>query len=111
MKTVQIFAFNRALRTLNALGAKYKIVLPNGASFEGLKTMETEQRTGKFAHTGYVDAVRAMEIGSVLVFETPEGGRPESFRSAISGVASFAFGRNACTTHLSGRTVEILREA
>lgn len=113
---VKEIAFRRALQTIEALGYKYKIIANDGTEYGDLavvvpKVRKTRVVVNNFRNTGYRERLAAMAVGEVVDFEAPDGDSAKNFQSAISSKATRLWGQGSHTTHVYGRTVQVLREA
>jgi hypothetical protein len=106
--SVQEIAAKRALRILDALGAKYDISLPDGTKFKRVR--KNADRQHDFTTTGYNEKIPLLKVGSSEKIPF-NGFRPEALRGAIAAKANQKFGKAACITHIDKASghIEILR--
>lgn len=109
-------AINMAVQNLNAAGCRYFIIKPDGTELGDRTLLEPEKgrrkygpRVHNFKATGYMERIDKMAVGSVEVFEAPEGATPEAYRKVIAARGFAKFGRgNFMTTITEGR-IEAMR--
>lgn len=109
-------AINKAIRLLDAAKAQYKIITEDGQEFGELEVMVRVKHSARhrvFAETGYIEKIKPMVIGDVVVLSPPEGSTCEQMRSAVCGTLNRMYGAGACMTTINKVTnqVEILRIA
>lgn len=105
-----------AVRNLKAANCQFAIITPSGEKLGELTIVRNGGGKGSkrfhFKQTGYVDKVKAMEVGDVLEFSAPEGVPIEHYRSAITSAASKTFGAGSTMSHIKdGAIVEVMRVA
>lgn len=101
MNPLQTKVFNEALRNLNALKAKYKIVLEDGSEYGDLVLAPPERPKVKRSTPGtfsvfYRPYVEHLEVGDTV--EVPGRGDPEAMRSAMSGWLTAHYGQGNVKT-------------
>ena len=100
MENIRKQILERCLKQLAAIGAEYAVVI-EGEKYGNLEIAKTEnkpKRTRKrdrwASIAGYVkEQIQKMEIGDVVVFDTPEGENTASFQSHISHQAFNILGK------------------
>ena len=108
----------RAVTLLLACGCTFVLSKPDGEIVEhGMQASppiipvikpHRKRTVHHFKTTGYIDRIKAMQVGDVEVFET--AGYPfEAYRSAISSQASHQWGKGNGTSIKQGSTVQLLR--
>jgi hypothetical protein len=114
-------ALTKALRTLDALGAKYKVVTATGEEFGDLVVKKAP--SGKpsvprndYKHLGYVEVVSTLKVGDVAVLPVPEEldkNGADKYRGTVASKANQLFGRGSAVTAWAEdrRAIEILRIA
>jgi len=113
---IKALALAKALMMLDASGAKYKVITPDGAEFGELevKPVSTRKKTNNFAKDmGYIDSVRAMAVHDVLQWTFPSLPEANAFRAALASAISKAFGNGNSMTAVNKDTfvVEAMRLA
>ena len=107
-------AINKAIRLLDAVKAKYKIITEDGEEFGELEVMVKPKyslRRRVFAETGYIEKIKPMAVGDVVTLSPPDGSTCEQMRSAVCGTLNRMYGAGACMTTINKVTnqVEVLR--
>jgi hypothetical protein len=109
-------ALVRALRTLDVLGAKYKVITATGeehGELEVVKRQSGEPRN-HFKQLGYAEVVAALNVGDVAKLPLPSDMSPdnaERYRGTIASKACQLWGKgNTMTAWADDRqAIEILR--
>lgn len=104
----------QAIRLLNATGAQYKIIAPDGqehGTLEVLRKPLITRRHNHFAKSGFIDRIKACAVAEVLVLDVPDDSTADEFRKAVCSAASRHLGNGNYTTNINGETVELLRIA
>lgn len=111
---IKQIAVTKALKILDALGAKYKVILDD-QEYGTLETVAPRKR-GPYKRVNnyvkqldYIDKVRALEPGDVLKFPFDTADEARRFQSALSGRAGQIFGKGTCMTTVNGTTAELMR--
>ena len=107
-------AINKALRLLDAAKTKYKVITEDGQEFgelEVAKKPKYKLRRNVFVKTGYMEKIKTMDVGDVVVLTPPEGSTCEQMRSAVCGTLNRVYGAGACMTTINKQKdqIEILR--
>jgi len=115
---IQTKAINQALRILNAVGAKYKIIMPDATEYGELIIAKPEVK--KYRRTlrhprGTFSAFLAplfenMKIGDVKQIPFGEF-KPEHLRSAATAYANHLWGPGSHTSTVTKHHVELMRIA
>lgn len=109
-------ALVRALRTLDVLGAKYKVITATGeehGELEVVKPKSSEPRN-QFKQLGYLDVVAALKVGDVAKLTIPDFMPPDDadrYRGTVASKACQLWGKgNTMTAWADDRqAIEILR--
>lgn len=102
----------RVAAMLTGLGAKYKIVLPNGDEYGELEIRPPRQRKERESWNGYIqDHIKDAKPGTLIVIPLPPGRELNKLSSAVSGFACHHFGKGNTITFRNSRnnTVEFMR--
>jgi len=111
--SIQQVAVDRAIKLLIAAKASFAVQLPDG-SFTGDLMVLAKNPRRKINNwcanvPGYIDQIKAMDIGDILVWGFDSRERAEAFRSTVSSQGVHHHGKGAVTTCLNGSTVEAMR--
>ena len=118
MSHVSEVALNRALAMLNAINAKYKVILPDGTEHGELVVVQPKQRgkrqKGPYEYGAlrnyFVPIIKDMKAGDACEIPFDKFDK-ERLRGAISGwsVHHWGKGSNITTINNDRKCVEILR--
>jgi hypothetical protein len=105
----------QAIKMLDALQVQYKVIGFDGVEYGALEVIPPKKkkivRSRHFAATGYIEKLKAMQVGDVIELVPPDGDRPEQLRAAITGTANRLFGGGNATTHCTKELVQVMRLA
>ena len=100
MEHIKKQVLDRCIKQLNALGAKYAIVVDDEKFGEleivtaALKPRRTVNKRRWVNVVGFVrEELKALEVGDVAVLKVPEGEDISAFQSLVSRVAAELFGK------------------
>lgn len=107
-------AINKAIRMLDAAKAQYKIITEDGQEFGELNVAKKAKHSLRhrfYANTGYLEKIKPMVVGDVVLLSPPEGSTCEQMRSAVCGTLNRMHGAGACMTTINKVTnqIEVLR--
>ncbi len=109
-------ALIKALRTLDALGAKYKVVTATGEEHGELQLAQTEPSKPRntFKELGYIDVVAGLQVGDVAKLPLPSGMSPENaerYRGTVASKGCQLWGKGNTMTAWADdkQAIEILR--
>lgn len=115
MQEIQLKLLDDCVKKLNALGCKFCIITPGGASLGTLQIAIQEDKTRRYRlrwnGVQLEKEVEGMQTGDVrVVKERPEGSL-EDLRSALMYRAEKFYGAKTCTAMVNHKTtsVEIMR--
>jgi hypothetical protein len=111
--SVQQLAIERAIRLLTAAKAAFAVQMPNG-SFVGeltvaVKSPRRKANNWRIAMPGYINQVKAMQIGDVVSWTVKTDESIESFRSTVSSQGCQLYGKGAFMTAVTGHYLEAMR--
>ena len=109
-------ALVRALRTLDALEAKYKVITATGEEYGELELAQTEplKPRNKFKALGYSEVVAALKVGDVAKLPLPSGisfENAEKYRGSVASRGCKLWGKGNTMTAWADdkQAIEILR--
>jgi hypothetical protein len=115
MMQVQQIALDRALKSLDVLGAQYRVILPDGSSYGTLEVMPERKRAARSFEYGEITAyflsqVESMQPGDCISISGDKFG-PEQVRKTISAWAARHWGPGSVITSVTreANIVEVLR--
>lgn len=104
-----------AVRLLNATGAKYKVISPDGTEYGDLEVKVVKERTRVLKHElGYFDRhikplITGIKPGDVVTIPYKDGSTHEEMRSCATAKCHALWGKGSYTSSLGKHGVEILR--
>lgn len=109
-------ALVRALRTLDALEAKYKVITATGEEYGELELAQTEplKPRNSFKTLGYLDVVAALKVGDVAKLPLSSGmsfENAEKYRGSVASKGCQLWGKGNTMTAWADdkQAIEILR--
>lgn len=118
MNAVQKVAIEKAISLLNAAGAEFRIVAPDGKSYGALKISKKKSKVfinkrGTFSAI-YKDAMDKAQIGDVVKLAYADLGSDDKrmkagLRSSASAYASTKWGAGTYTSTVQDGVIEFLR--
>lgn len=119
MKAVQNQIATRAIRMLDAVGARYKVILPDDTEFGDLIVMPPKLRTRKdrgalHEELRTEEKLTNMKVGDVVEFPLTEAAIADGLsREGLQGIIASActkyLGKGNFSTHMEGSVIEVLR--
>ena len=107
----------RAVEMLNASGAQFKVISPDGTEFGKLEVVAEKKKTFRFERgeirTIYLSALESLKVGEVATIKNPDINKydVEDIRGSAAAWAGKHWGIDAHTSTIDRtfNTVEILR--
>ena len=107
----------RAVEMLNAAGAQFKVISPDGTEFGKLEVAPEKKKSFRFAHGEikaiYVDILEPLKVGEVATIKNPDTNKydVEDIRGSAASWAGKHWGLDSHTSTIDRtfNTVEILR--
>lgn len=118
MTDIQTKATQQALRLLNALGAKYKIILPDATEYGELivakeepKKMRRKLRYPRGTFSSFLAPMfEHTKVGDVVQIPIGEF-KPEHLRSAATAYTNHLWGPGSATSSVTKQHIEVMRLA
>ena len=117
MKEIQLKELQRAIKFIEAIGCKYKIIAPDGAEFGELELKppkaKREHAYGEMTSFARSNLDLRAEIGSVQQIFVPAKYKPANIQATACHILTKAWGKDNYATSLDSNTasIEILRIA
>jgi hypothetical protein len=113
MSAVEQKVLADAIKKITALGFQFAIIDRDGRKHGDLEVAtEPAVPRNDFRQFGYIERVRAMQVGDVEVFEIHDASARENYRSAVVGCGIKAFGTGTMTSCFNAAgNLEVMRVA
>jgi hypothetical protein len=110
---IQQIAIEKAIKFLTAAKAAFAVQMPDG-SFVGdliVMTKPTRRKVNnwRIQMPGFINQIKAMQIGDVLTWTVESREVVESFRSTVSSQGCQLYGKGAFMTAVTDCSVEAMR--